>query len=167
MAPKPPPVEHQIRAFELVSEGMSLSAARQVLNSEGIEVKGLETVRRWALAGAKAAALLREMSDDPDETTTPEFVRQKFTHFLNELLKRGFQELDHGNAEYKDIAPIMLRIATEEARVLGGYGALKIDHTYNGGKPIEVDPSTQMLIAAMQEKARRRDEELRKSGDQE
>src|SRR5690606_883899 len=119
VAPKPPPVEHQIRAFELVSEGMSLSAARQVLNSEGIEVKGLETVRRWALAGAKAAALLREMSDDPDETTTPEFVRQKFTHFLNELLKRGFQELDHGNAEYKDIAPIMLRIATEEARVLG------------------------------------------------
>lgn len=166
--PKPPPPEYQIRAFELVSEGNSLAATRQILNREGIEVKGLETVRRWAKAGARAAALLREMTDDPDEqTSTPEFVRQKFTHFLNELLKRGFEELDRGEGTYKEIAPIMLRIATEEARVLGGYAALEIHHTYNGGKPIEVDPNTAALIAHMQEKARQRDEELRKSGDTE
>jgi len=156
------PIEHQIRAFELISEGKSLAAAQQVLRNEGIEA-GLETIRRWAKTGAKAAALIQENAADAEDNTTPEFVRQKFTHFLNKLLDRGFQELDQGAGEYKDIAPIMLRIASEEARVLGGYAALRIAHELAAGAG-NVDPATQRMVEEMQRRAAERDQEIRNPG---
>jgi hypothetical protein len=146
-----PPVEHQLRAFELVRDGEGLPGARERLRQEfGIEVS-IETVRRWALIGAKAHSWLQENAEDGETYTGPEFVRLKFASFLDGLAARGFAELDRGDAAYKDVAPILLRIATEQARALGGYAALRIHHEGNGSPP-QLDPATARVVDAMLER---------------
>lgn len=153
MSRPPAPVEHMIRAFELVSEGRGLAGAREILRKElGIEVS-TETVRRWAIIGAKAHSWLQE-NDKAEDYTGPEFVRQQFVAFLEALAARGFDELSR-KGSYKDIAPILLRIASERARALGGYAALRIHHEGNGSPP-ELDPATQRVVDAY----RKRHDEL-------
>jgi hypothetical protein len=140
-------VEHQLRAFELVRDGEGLPGAQEKLRQEfGIEVS-TETVRRWALIGAKAHSWLQENANE-EGYTGPEFVRQKFASFLDNLISRGFAELDRGDGQYKDIAPIMHRLASDQARALGGYAALRIHHEGNGSPP-ELDPATQRVVDAM------------------
>lgn len=151
MARPGPDPEHCIRAFELLSEGKSLPRTVEILAGpppEGISKRvAIETVRRWAKIGAKAASWLREDTQDEDHTG-PEFIRQKYAHFLDNLLARGFDELDKGGAAYKDIAPIMARLAKDQTLALGGYAALKVDHG-GIGPAAEIDPTTQKVIDAM------------------
>jgi hypothetical protein len=136
-----------IRAFELVSEGRGLPGAQEILRQElGVSVS-TETVRRWAIIGAKAQSWLQESAEDEEERTTSEFVRQQFVAFLDNLAARGFDQLDKSKDGYDKIAPILLRIATERARALGAYAALRIHHEGNGSPP-ELDPATQRVVDA-------------------
>jgi hypothetical protein len=160
--PGPDP-NHQIRAFELLSQGRSLAEAREILRREGIEVGGLETVRRWARVGARAASWLQENNEAAEENTTHEFIRQKYAHFLDNLIARGFDELDKGDGLYKDIAPLMARFAREQTLALGGYAAAKVDVT-GIGSAAELDPATRAVVEAMQAKAAARDQEILNSG---
>lgn len=166
MARPGPDPEHCIRAFELLSEGNSLPVTVELLaRSEedgGIGRRvAIETARRWALIGAKAVSWLREDAKDEDYTG-PEFIRQKYAQFLDNLIARGFAELDRGVATYKDVAPIMGRLAKEQTLALGGYAALKVDHSGIGSLG-ELDPTTRAVVEEYQ---RRREAQQSLSGNE-
>lgn len=154
VAPDP---EHVVRAWELHCEGRSLATIRETLAREIGEgaPRSRETVRSWVAQG-RAVALWLDENEKSENYTGPEHVRAKFVTFLDDLMARGFDELKH-EGQYKDIAPILLRIAAEQARALGAYAALRIAHEGNGSPPApELPPGMHGLVEAF----RRREEQL-------
>lgn len=153
MAPPMPDPERVARAWELHSEqGRSLRAIGQLL---GISH---ETARQWVRQGRAAQAWLEEDARKEDYTG-PEHVRAKLATFLDSLISMGRDEIDNGGATYKDVAPIMLRAAVEQARALGAYAPTRVDVT-GVGPAAEPDPQTRAVVDAMQARTAERDQQL-------
>lgn len=164
MARPAPDPAHCIRAFELMTQGRTLQEIVEILQREGAPIKGRETARRWATAGARAASWLQEQAEGEEEATTREFVRQKYVAFLDNLLARGFDELDKGDGLYKEIAPVMFRFAEAQAKALGAYAPVQVAVS---GSAAGFDPTTRAVIEAMEAQAKARDQEVSSSGDTE
>lgn len=163
MARPAPDPAHCIRAFELLTEGRSLQEIVEIFKRDGVSA-GRETVRRWAAAGARAASWLQEVTEEAEEATTQEFVRQKYVAFLDNLIARGFDELQNTDAQYKDIAPVMFRFAEAQAKALGAYAPVQVAVS---GSAAGFDPTTRAVIEAMEAQAKARDQEVSSSGDTE
>lgn len=108
-----------------------------------------ETVRRWIKTGELAVAWLRENADDEHHTSLA-MARARFVTFLDNLMARGFDELDRTKAQYKDVAPIMHRLASDQARALGVYAPLRVHHE-GLGSPAELDPNTLAVVDEMRQ----------------
>jgi hypothetical protein len=161
MGRPPPDPDHVVRAYELWCEGRNLREVQEILGEApprgiGRRPGSHVTVRTWIKQGELITAWLREDKND-EHHTSPAMVRARFVHFLDSLMARGFDELQKTKAEYKDIAPILLRIGTEQARALGVYAPLRI-HNEGNGSPLapELPPGMEQLVEAF----RRREEQL-------
>lgn len=151
-APNP---EHVARVWELFCEQRTLREIAEIMKtspSDGGRSISIshETVRQWVLKAREAEAWLVAKTE-VEKADERETMKARYLGFLERLAAAGFDRMSpRGGGTYEQVAPILLKIGQETAKVLEIHAPVRVRVEGSVLAPA-LDPQTAAIVAAMEQ----------------